>query len=141
MNWIKKIRESRNLTQADLAKKIGMSILTISRYENDLREPRASDLSKLAEALNTTTTVLLNGPEKKRLEIIIDLEGVEEMDTEIIKSSSVFCGYRGSDDSLIFRGAVSVGDASHEDIIEAAVNTIRAELEAAYAGRARLKNA
>jgi len=62
MNWIKKIRETKNITQSDLAKRVNLSVLTISRYENHLREPRASDIQKLCEVLGVTEAELLNGP-------------------------------------------------------------------------------
>jgi transcriptional regulator with XRE-family HTH domain len=135
------IRKKVGFSQEALGKLIGVDKNTIWRWENEKSQPRASAFKKLAEVLGTTEAELLNGPAKRQLEIIIDLEGVEEMDTETIKSNSVFCGYRGSDDSLLFRGAVPVGDASDEDIIETTLNAMRTQLEAAFATRARLRKA
>ena len=56
---IKSRREEQGIKQEDLAKKIGVSTVTMSRYENDEREPRASDLRKIANFLNTSVAYLI----------------------------------------------------------------------------------
>jgi transcriptional regulator with XRE-family HTH domain len=132
---IRHYRKNANLTQIELASLVSVSVDTVRRWESGLREPRASDIKKLCEVLGCTEAELLNGPAKREIEIIIDLEGVNEMDAETIKASTVFCGYRGSDDSLIVRGAVPMGEASEEDVIERTVEALRAQLTAAYASR------
>ena len=82
MNNIKKIREARRLTQAELAEKVNLSLLTISRYENGSREPRTSDLIKLCMALKVTIPELLNGASQQEFTVTIKyaktLEGVNE---------------------------------------------------------------
>jgi transcriptional regulator with XRE-family HTH domain len=131
----------RKDTLAELSAILHVDINTVWRWKAGQRMPSLEIQRKICERYGCTLDELLNGPQKRKLEIIIDLEGVEEMDMETIKSNSAFCGYRGSDDSLVFRGAVLVGGASNEDVIEETVNAIRAQLEAAFACRARLKNA
>ena len=59
-----KIKNRRNeirLRQQELADKIGVSVITISRWENPKsgRTPNASMLPKLAEALNTSVEYLM----------------------------------------------------------------------------------
>lgn len=139
MENLRKYREKANLTQSRLAERLGVVEMTIRRWESGLREPRASDIKKLAEVLGVSDAELLNGPEKRRLEIIIDLEGDETMEAEAIKCNSTFVGYRKSDDSLIFRGAVPMGNASIEEIVEETVQAIEEELWAAFASRQALK--
>ncbi|BAH06767.1 helix-turn-helix domain-containing protein [Clostridium kluyveri] len=51
---IKEIRESKNLTQKQLAEKIGVTPVTITRYENNKREPSIETLNKIAKALDVT---------------------------------------------------------------------------------------
>lgn len=58
---IKKLRERKDLTQKELAKKVDITGATLSRYENDLRVPRAQILSRLSEALDTTSDYILTG--------------------------------------------------------------------------------
>lgn len=60
MNNIRYFREKAGLTQGQLAEKMGMALDSISRYENNKREPRASDLRHMAEIFNCTVDDLLN---------------------------------------------------------------------------------
>ena len=62
MNAIRFYRERKILTQPKLAKKIGVSIATLWRWENNQREPRASDIQKLCRVLGASEEELLNGP-------------------------------------------------------------------------------
>ena len=59
MTSIKKIRESRKMTQSELAERINISTVSLSRYENGVRNPRATELSKMAEVLNCSVDELL----------------------------------------------------------------------------------
>lgn len=59
MNAIKKFRENAKLKQAELAEKIGISTVTLSRYENGEREPRATELLKMSELFGCTVDELL----------------------------------------------------------------------------------
>ena len=56
-----KIRESRarkNLTQAELAEKSGLTIRTVSKYETETVVPRGRNLYKLAEVLGVSEAYL-----------------------------------------------------------------------------------
>lgn len=57
-NFIKKKRESLNIKQSELAETIGVSTVTLSRYENGVRQPKFDVLMKIASALNTTVASL-----------------------------------------------------------------------------------
>lgn len=50
---IKKVREEKNMTQKDLADKIGVTYQNISQYERGKRAPKFSTLQKIADALDT----------------------------------------------------------------------------------------
>ena len=60
MNTIKKYREAAELTQAKTAERLGISTMTLSRYETGLREPRASELVKMAQLFGCTVDDLLS---------------------------------------------------------------------------------
>mgnify|MGYP001227497616 CR=1 FL=1 len=73
---IKEVRQSRNLSQVELAKKSGLAQNVISRIERDQHKPTESTLKALANAMNvdtevfhflaiTTDTTSLNGLAKK----------------------------------------------------------------------------
>ena len=48
---LKLLRMKKNLTQKELAEKVGVKHMTISYYETGYRFPRGGTLKKLAEAL------------------------------------------------------------------------------------------
>ena len=65
---IKKIRKEKKMTQPELAKKIGISVPTLQRYENGVTELKTSTVDKIAEALEIDIGILLsddNEPTKK----------------------------------------------------------------------------
>ena len=56
---LKATRERQFLTQADLAKRSGVSRVTINRIEQQLLEPRFSTIRKLARALKVEPAELV----------------------------------------------------------------------------------
>ena len=58
---IKNLREKRNLTQAELAERIGVSSKTISKWETAKGLPDVSLLEPLAQALGISVIELMNG--------------------------------------------------------------------------------
>ena len=60
-NTIKSLRESRNLTQSELADKIGVSSKTVSKWETAKGLPDISLLQPLAQALGISVIELMNG--------------------------------------------------------------------------------
>ena len=60
-NTIRQLRETRKLTQAELADRIGVSSKTISKWETAKGLPDISLLQPLAEALGISVIELMNG--------------------------------------------------------------------------------
>ena len=58
---VKALRESRNMTQAELAERIGVSSKTVSKWETAKGLPDISLLQPLAEALGISVIELMNG--------------------------------------------------------------------------------
>ncbi len=54
-------RESAGMTQAQVARRLGVKKATIAAWEQDLSEPRANRLSMLAGLLNVSIMWLLTG--------------------------------------------------------------------------------
>ena len=54
-------REGAGMTQAQLAKRLGIRVATVRGWEDDLSEPRANRLSMLAGVLNVSIMWLING--------------------------------------------------------------------------------
>ncbi len=57
---LKEVRQRKFMTQAQLAEKIGTSKANISKLETEQREPRASTVLKLAEALGVAPEELVD---------------------------------------------------------------------------------
>ncbi|QUI22037.1 helix-turn-helix transcriptional regulator [Vallitalea pronyensis] len=53
------LRKKKQLTQRELAVKVNVTEATMSRYENNLREPKGEIINRIARALHTTTDYLL----------------------------------------------------------------------------------
>lgn len=78
-NTLKRLRLRENMTQAQLAQKLGLTKSVISAYETGLRLPSYDILIHIAKIYNVSTDYLL-GLEQKQT---IDLSGLsqEEIDS------------------------------------------------------------
>lgn len=56
---IKYLREKRGWTQKEAAEKLGVSVVTWSRYETNDRKPEPETLASIANVFETTTDYLL----------------------------------------------------------------------------------
>ena len=54
-------RDATGMTQSQLAKRVGVKLVTLRSWENDTSEPRANRLSMLAGILNVSVMWLLSG--------------------------------------------------------------------------------
>jgi len=66
---LKELRTNRNLTQAQVAQKVGVTRAVISAYETDLRQPSFDVLIRLALLYGVTTDYLLCVDSKRYLDI------------------------------------------------------------------------
>lgn len=60
-NFIKSLRKEKNMTQKDLAKKIGLTDKAISKWERGLSFPDITILNSLAEVFDVDVSEILNG--------------------------------------------------------------------------------
>lgn len=63
--YLKKLRLDNNLTQTQLADKLGIKRSTYSNYEQDIREPSLNVLSNLSKLFNIDLNIIINGYEEK----------------------------------------------------------------------------
>ena len=63
-NFLKKIREEKNLTQDQLAKAAGITRCIISEFENGKHRPSPRTINKIAEALGCSYVFLMTGKEE-----------------------------------------------------------------------------
>lgn len=59
MNRIAALRKERGLTQAELAKAIGVNTITISRYENETRNPKMDKLEKMSKIFGANYSYIM----------------------------------------------------------------------------------
>ena len=52
MENLKELRKAANLTQMDLAVKVGVSLMTIQLWERKVTKPKEENLNKLKEVFN-----------------------------------------------------------------------------------------
>lgn len=73
-NTLKKLRVQNDYTQAQLAKKLGITKSVISAYETGLRMPSYDILIGISKIFNVSTDYLLGNEQKQN----IDLSGLTE---------------------------------------------------------------
>ncbi|WP_283747418.1 helix-turn-helix domain-containing protein, partial [Bacillus cereus] len=71
---LKKFRESQNLSQEDVAKKIGVTRQAVYKWENDKSYPDIDNLIILSEFYNVTLDDLIKGNDSFKKKIKIDDE-------------------------------------------------------------------
>lgn len=94
-NRIKELRSKNNLTQSELAERVGLTYIQIGRYEKGKSSPSADVLQKLADALNTSTDFLMNGSselveaqlsDKELIKQFKEVELMNEQDKHLVKT-------------------------------------------------------
>ncbi|MBU1720818.1 MAG: helix-turn-helix domain-containing protein [Bacteroidetes bacterium] len=86
---IHSLRKQKGITQADLAKLIGISLTQMARYETKGIQPPADVLSKLAGAFGTTVDFLINGATEEKAqaclkdaELLNQFQAIEKLPKE-----------------------------------------------------------
>ncbi len=85
------LRKELNLSQKELAEKVGITEASLSRYENNLREPKAEIITKISEALGCSTDYLLGKTNIKDQNIpqlhkdSIEYKNYKEIEDKILK--------------------------------------------------------
>lgn len=88
------LRKELNLNQKELAEKVGITEASLSRYENNLREPKAEIIIRLSNVLNCSTDYLLGKtnirnetilPNEKLYEKSIEYRNFKEIENRVLK--------------------------------------------------------
>lgn len=69
MSKVKQLRKQKNLTQAQLAKRSGTSLITVGRFERGECFPRLENASKIANVLGVSIEDIIEAPEKEDKEV------------------------------------------------------------------------
>ena len=78
---LKQARSKNQLTQTEVANRLGINFTTISKYENDKSQPDNDILTKLSELYGVTIDWLLTGstPEKGQIQHRFWVDGEQEI--------------------------------------------------------------
>ena len=71
---IKQVRKSASLSQQELAKKLGMSFMTIRRWESGEISPRLDEIQKISTVLNTPMEYLIGLTQRNSVDVPIKLK-------------------------------------------------------------------
>lgn len=85
---IRKARQSKRMTQAQLAEILKTTPQNINQYENNRRNPKTETIVKMAEALQVPVTDLL--PEDMQISIINLFSGVDVFKEKYNKGISIY---------------------------------------------------
>ena len=84
-NRLKALRKKAGLTQGKLADIIGVSLLTLFRWEKNERQPKVEDIKALAKALGVSEAQLLNDdPPVNSGGWVLNIRTVVEFKEEVI---------------------------------------------------------
>lgn len=78
---LKDLRERKNLTQSQVAARLGVSKASISGYENNVKTPSLAVLTRLASFYSVSTDYLL-GLESRRM---LPINGLSSSQEEIMR--------------------------------------------------------
>ncbi|MCC0781985.1 helix-turn-helix transcriptional regulator [Clostridioides sp. ES-S-0108-01] len=86
---IANLRKELDINQKELATKVGITEASLSRYENNLREPKSEIIVRLAKALKTSTDYLLGVNENTKIskedKLIIENLSVSEKTKQLLE--------------------------------------------------------
>ena len=97
---LRNARETRAVSQADLAKKAGLAPSAISHFETGTRRPSFANLRRLADALEVSTDFLLGRTREMSgasVDVMFrDIGSLSESDREVIRGLAAQLAKRGS---------------------------------------------
>lgn len=117
MNKYRQLRKEHNLSQANLAERLGVSQTAVSQWETDKNYPDINTIKQLADIYSVTTDYLL-GVDSSRLkkdnEIVVytrvpagvewanieERAGYEELGVKMLENGKTYVGFKVSDDEM-----------------------------------------
>lgn len=109
------LRKKLDKTQKEICASIGITEVTLSRYENNIREPKGEIISKIATSLGTTTDYLLG-----RTDIQNEYKKNKTLDEQL---QEVLNKLQDNNSALMFKGE-AINDATKEALLISLKNTL-----------------
>ena len=86
---IRTLRKRRGLTQEQLAEQLGISVMTVRRWEWGERVPNADDLKKASQVLDVPVTDLMEDSDALHIMASVDTESVKPVQATMRKSGNM----------------------------------------------------
>lgn len=77
---LKKLRADKHLTQAQVAKRVGVTASMVSSYETDIRLPSYEVMIRLADLFGVSVDYLLGRGEKR----LLDISGLSDAEAAVV---------------------------------------------------------
>ena len=123
------LRKREGYTQSKLADLVGVSFMTVRRWESGEIIPRVDEFKRLSETLHVTIDELLNGVKDNKVELVISWNWEDMKKGEINMEENKFKMILGGDGTVGLNGAMKVMSlADVEDFIA----RVRSELKIAF---------
>ncbi|RDY28435.1 helix-turn-helix domain-containing protein [Romboutsia weinsteinii] len=113
---ISKARRYMNINQKELAIRANITEASLSRYENDIREPKAQALTQLSEALEVSTDYLLG------LTDDMEVKNNSLVDKSDVEFEAII---KATEDQLIERRVMFDGEPASQEAIDGMLKAMR----------------
>ena len=131
---LKNLRKKAGKSQTDLANAVGVSLLTVFRWEKGERQPRLDEIAKVAAVLNVTESELLSDSDDGKIKITLVYDWDKMKEGNIDMEDNDFELILGSNGRVGLKGA---GLITSPEAIEDFLGRIRKELEIALDAQVR----
>ena len=131
---LKRLRKQSGLTQEKFAEILGLSYMTVRRWETERIIPRMNEIKQICEVLRVSESELLNGPPDGKVEIVLSWNWEDMKKGEIKMNEDKFKLILGGDGRVGLQGA---GMITSREAIEDFLSRVRNELEIAFETQVR----
>jgi len=104
---IKKYRKECGITQEQLCEAAGISISTLKKYETGMRNPKAEQLRKIADALGVSDKVFIPIKVKDRSDLLMTL-------TQLDQEADLDWDYKFDSEGKLIPETITISFKDHE---------------------------
>ncbi len=122
------LRKREGFSQSKLAELIGVSFMTIRRWESGEVIPRINEVKRLAEILHVTVDELLNGIQDSKVRVVLAYDW-QKYEGGIDMASNGFDVILGKDGEIGLKGS---GKLTSREAIEEFLANVRLQVESAF---------
>ena len=123
------IRKHEGFSQSKLAELVGVSFMTIRRWESGEVIPRLDEVKKLSEVLHVTLDELLNGVSKDKVSVLLTWDWQKYEEGGIDMTGNEFDVILGKNGEIGLKGS---GKLTSREAIEEFLANVRLQVESAF---------